>query len=103
MDGQAVSMLDELLGMSNRALYTLLASTALPWVIALIVRSRWAAPVKVVTTLVICMIATMLYLVVTEQWHSHDWLRMTLLVFVGTTLMYRLFHRPVTAVERATG
>lgn len=103
MNGDVVSLLDGLLGMSNRALYVTLAAVGLPWLIAVIARARWSPPLKAGFAFAACGGATVLYLAVTGQLSGGDWLRTTLLVFVGATLIYRLFHRPIETVERATG
>jgi putative Mn2+ efflux pump MntP len=98
------SVFDALLNMSPIAAYMAICAIVLPFVIGIINRSKWSSTARLACTVVVCVVASFGWFLFKGEIVPVDkWLRLSLMIFLGATVMYKLFKPAVKEVEQATG
>jgi len=92
---------NDLLNMSNLALYTILIAALVTVVTAVLTQSHWSPLVKQASCVVISIVASGLYILIeSDTWHTY--VRMALLVTVGATIFFHLFKPGMQQLNQQT-
>lgn len=89
-------------GLSNFALWSLIAGFATPWIVAVINRQRWGSEVKYGMFLFVCIVTSGINSAFNRSLVWDDWVRSLLLVVAAGVATYMTGKKAISAVEAAT-